>query len=100
MDEGVELDGDPLRRAFAPLIGLAAWSVRIGHGSFLTLEFGTPHLSVREPIVAKPGASEKVRKALARRRVRPVGEWHLWIYCWHWRVWSEGAEIACSESPD
>ena len=100
MGDGVENDGDPLRRAFAPLIGLAAWSVRKGHGSFLTLEFGAPHLEIREPIVARHSTSERVRKSLARRRVRPAGEWHLWIYCCNWRAWSEGVEIACSESPD
>jgi hypothetical protein len=100
MGEGVEHDGDPLRRAFAPLIGLAAWSVRKGHGSFLTFEFGTPHLVTREPVAAKHDTSERVRKSLARRRVYPAGEWHIWIYCCNWRVWSEGAEMACSESPD
>jgi hypothetical protein len=73
-------DGDPLRRAFAPVTGLPAWNVRKGHGSFLTLEFGKPHLVVRQPIVAAPEASDEVRTALRHRSVYPHGEWHLWIY--------------------
>lgn len=47
---------------FKPLLGQAAWSVRGGVGSMLTLEFGAPHIIVREPIVARPGRSEKVRR--------------------------------------
>ena len=94
----VSSDGDPLRRAFASVTGLPAWKVRKGHGSFLTMEFGKPHLVVREPIVAAPEASDEMRTALRRRRVYPRGEWHLWIYCCHWRALSNGTELAWSES--
>jgi hypothetical protein len=91
---------DPLTEAFKPLIGLPAWFVRKGQGSFLTLEFGKPHLRIREPIEASPEASERVRRSLARRHVAPAGEWHLWIYCCHWVVLSGEAEISSSESSD
>ncbi len=91
---------DPLCRAIAPLIGLPAWLVRRGHGSFLTLEFGAPHLEIREPKAVTPGGDEKVAACLQRRTVTPLGEWHLWIYCCHWRVVSGRKEIACSEAPD
>ena len=92
-------DDDPLQRAFAPLIGLPAWSVQKGQGSFLTMEFGQPHLLIREPTVSQ-SQYERVRARMAQRMVKPVGEWHLWIYCCHWRGLSKGAEIACSEDPD
>jgi hypothetical protein len=93
-------DDDPLRRAFTPVIGLPAWNVRKGHGSFLTLELGPPHLVVREPIVTSPGADEAVRAALRRRRVHPRGAWHLWIYCCQWRALANGTEVAWSEASD
>ncbi len=90
---------DAIQEAFAPLIGLPAWLVRKGHASCLTLEFGQPHLQVREP-VASSSDDEQVRRLFSRRRISPRGEWHLWIYCCHWRVICAGNEIAWSESPD
>jgi hypothetical protein len=100
MKEASGRDDDPLCRTFAPLIGLPAWCVRKGYGNCLTLEFGGPHLAIREPIVASPGASERVRAALRRRTVIPHGDWHLWIWCCHWRVLSNGTELAGSEASD
>ena len=91
-------DSDPLQRAFAPLIGLPAWSVDKGQASFLTMEFGQPRLLIREPILSR-SESERVHTRMAQRMVKPVGEWHLWIYCCCWRALSNGAEIACSEDP-
>src|ERR1700676_478999 len=88
---------DPLYRAFAPLIGLPAWFIQRGHGSFLTLEFGAPHLEIREPKVVRPDMDERVAALLRRRQVSLGGEWHLWIYCCHWRVLSGSEEIAWSE---
>ena len=92
-------DGDPLQRAFAPLLGLPAWSVQKGHGSFLTMEFGEPHLLTREPTQAK-SRNDRVRARLGCRIVKPVGEWHLWVYCCCWCVVSKDAQIASSESSD
>lgn len=71
---------------FKPLLGQLAWGVRCGYGSFLTLEFGKPHIAVKEPIVASPGSSERVRRALRRRRVSAVGDWHLWIQYCEWKI--------------
>src|SRR5436305_1318277 len=96
----MEDDSHPLRRAFVPLIGLPAWFVHQGYGSFLTLEFGAPHLRVREPRAARGNVSEKVKKLFLKRRVSVKGEWHLWIYCCQWRVSDDGQEIAWSDSPD
>jgi len=98
-ETGVSED-DPLQQAFAPLIGLPAWCVQKGQGSFLTMEFGKPHLRIRQPMIASPNSSERVRRLLARRQVSPCGEWHLWIYCCHWRVIHEDKQIACNESSD
>jgi hypothetical protein len=48
--------------AFLPLIGRFAWSVRNSFGTYLTMEFGSPHLHVRDPIVASPDAPLGSRK--------------------------------------
>ena len=86
--------------AFAPLLGRPAWQVRKGHGSFLTMEFGDPHLEVRAPSPAAMESSEAVRKLAAKRIVTVRGAWHLWIYCCHWKITREGILEAEDESTD
>lgn len=90
-------DDAALGRLFSPIIGKPAWSVANGYGSSLTFEFGVPSLAVREPLVAPPGARERVRALLAKRRVRVSGEWRLWIYCCNWRLHVRSDEVAASE---
>ena len=75
------------------------WRVSPGWGSFLTFEFGEPHLDIREPSVdirepsvPKGNVSEKVRKLLARRHVSIKGDWHLWINCCDWSVLRKKAD--------
>ena len=75
-----------IQNLFAPLLGQLAWNVRCGHGSLLTFEFGNPHIVIREPIIASPGRDAKVRRALRRRRVYVVGDWHLWIQYCDWKI--------------
>ncbi|MDS0793506.1 hypothetical protein NUV26_15175 [Burkholderia pseudomultivorans] len=87
-------------RIWAAVYGNPAWSVRKGHGSFLTLEFGPPAHLIREPERTSPEASERVRELAARRRVTVTGRWHLWIYCCNWLIAQDDKELAHSESPD
>jgi hypothetical protein len=99
MIEQLQPDADPIRNAFAPLIGLPAWLVRKGHASCLTLEFGQPHLEIREPPTSCAN-SGWIRRYFSRRQITPRGEWHLWINCCHWRVIRSGNVVAWSESSD
>jgi hypothetical protein len=81
--------GGPLtfiQTRFLPLYGLPCWNVRPGYGSFLTIEFGEPHLKIREPHRASQEASPQVQRLFARRKVVVRGAWHLWIYCCQWQV--------------
>jgi hypothetical protein len=66
-----------------PLLGSAGWNARIGHGSFLTIEFGESRLVGQ------------------RRDETPLtgGEWHLWIYCSAWRVETPTAVLGACEDP-
>lgn len=73
------------------MLGLPAWGVKQGHGSFLTFEFGEPELAVEERHTAERGL---------RRSAHVHGQWHLWIYCCHWRVVQEGLQLAWSEDAD
>jgi hypothetical protein len=50
--------------------------------------------------VATPEMSAQVARIFEKRLVTPRGEWHLWIFCCHWRVLSRGEEIAWSEASD
>ena len=63
---------------FQSLIGLPSWNVMNGHGGFLTIEFGTPRLEIREPRDV-PNVLPRVRQLFLRRLVSLHGQWHLWI---------------------
>jgi hypothetical protein len=65
---------------FIPIYGKPCWQFQQGYGSFLTLEFGEPHLHIREPWQAGAQASDKLQKHAARRLVSVHGDWHLWVY--------------------
>ena len=73
------MDIDKIQAIINPLLGQKAWGVSLGHGSFLTLEFGQPL-----PLKEQDG--------------RIYGEWHLWVYCCSWRL-EEGNKIltACED---
>lgn len=73
------------------MLGLPAWGVKQGHGSFLTFEFGEPTLHIEERNSPKRGFS---------RSVYVRGQWYLWIYCCHWRIFQDGTELAWSENDD
>lgn len=85
-------------RVFKSIYGKPCWGVSPGHGSFLTFEFGKPHLKVYEPIAASKGTSARVREGLARRQAHVRGEWHLWLYCCDWEVLSKGKPVGDSST--
>ena len=69
------------------------WNVRRGHGSFLTMEFGSPHLHVREPAPTSAANFTNVHDLLRHRRVSIVGDWHLWITHSHWTLETHGLAV-------
>ncbi len=77
-------------KVFGPLYGRACWQVMpSNHTSFLTLQFGEPHLKTREPIPLSKS------KSLRRRQVYPRREWQVWIQECEWFVFS-GSKLAGS----
>ncbi|HEV7552761.1 MAG TPA: hypothetical protein VGP65_13820 [Candidatus Angelobacter sp.] len=90
---------DPVfENVFKKIYGKPCWRVSPGYGSFLTLQFGEPHLEIKEPRTVKRGVSAKVRRLLESRTVLIKGQWHLWIYCCSWKVRSKGKLIGESSS--
>jgi hypothetical protein len=71
-------DVDAINEIIKPLIGHKSWNVKLGVGSFLTMEFGVPI----------PAPHQKIH-----------GEWHLWIYCCGWYLENPKGRFIGSEDP-
>lgn len=72
--------------ALSVLIGQMAWQVRADEHGCIMMEFGAPHLDIREPLKVSDRASAAVQRLRARRVVTVVGDWHLWIESCNWRL--------------
>lgn len=70
-----EQDAVALRNRIGALAGKSAWGVAVGHGTFLTVEFGAP--------IETDGKKH--------------GEWHLWLYMTGWRIDGGAATLGASE---
>ncbi len=53
-----------VRDSFSPLYGMPCWNAKHGHGSFITFEFGEPHLEIHEPREPNIPVSPAVEKLL------------------------------------
>ena len=70
---------------FAPLVGSLVWNVHRGEGRYLTMEFGRPHLCVREPLGRSSATSKRVQRMLRMRGAYIHGDWHLFVHG-DWKV--------------
>ena len=61
-------------RHFAPIIGMPCWNVQASQAG-MSLEFGEPRLSIREPITRSD-----VTEGLRRRRISLRGEWLIMFW--------------------
>lgn len=75
-----------ITRIFDELRDKPAWNVRRGVGSSVMLEFGTPHLEIREPKIPSASLPKKARTVISRRHVWIRGDWHLWIEDCSWSI--------------
>ena len=75
-----------VEKLFDALLGRAAWSVRHTHGSCFFMEFGNPHLVVREPLPVRDGISPEQAVKRRRRRMSFRGDWSLLIYACNWSL--------------
>ncbi|HEY9789259.1 MAG TPA: hypothetical protein V6D22_02590 [Candidatus Obscuribacterales bacterium] len=85
--------------SFAQIKDKPCWNAKQGHGSFLTFEFGEPSLVVNEyqRTSGKPGPDENPK--VSRRTATVRGQWHLYIFCCHWKItFNDGTEAASDSS--
>lgn len=68
---------------FEKLIGLYSWGWSIVYDQILSIEFGEAHLNIREP-VKSVSPSEKITRAMARRKITPVGQWNITFEAGFW----------------
>ena len=87
----------PVSEVLRPVLGRTSWLVKRGHGSFITMEYGEPHVEVRKPRLFSVPIEGAPAKALQRRAV-VHGDRHLWIYCCEWSLQLESIQLAHNES--
>lgn len=68
MNNGIEL----AKNLFQKIAGIKPTRVKLGHGSFITIDFGR---DIPEQVKTRNGLVTKY-----------FGEWHLWIYMCDWRI--------------
>jgi hypothetical protein len=90
----------PIADAFEAVFGLPSWNVKKGVGSFITLEFGDPALTVHEPKSRTVRLGDGEPRKVMRRLTVVHGAWHLWIDCCEWSLTGDGIELAHCESSD
>jgi len=89
---------DPVARILRKLYGMICWQAQKGYSSFLTFDFGTPRIEVREPLKKIRTKFPRVRRLLSRRQAWVIGEWYLWIYLCAWTLSIKGKVLARSRS--
>ena len=85
------MDIEEFKQTTENLYGKPCWNVQRGIGSFITLEFGKPHLEISEVLEYR---------GKQRRLVYAQGEWHLFVYCCNWKYFRGDEFIAHNESSD
>jgi hypothetical protein len=86
-------EADQVHKALVALVGQLVWNVHRGVGTFLTMEFGEPHLSVREPKQPRSATSANAQRVLMRRRIYVTGDWHFWVKYGHWKLSSSRGSL-------
>ena len=87
-----------ITKAFRKLYGKPCWGT--GWHPSPKLNFGKPHLEIREPRSLPPRSSISSRKLLSRRKVTVQGEWRLLIWYCHWKIFSKSKLLATDSSSD
>lgn len=72
-----------LQKILNNLVGLTARRVKLGYGSFITMDFGN---DIEVKVKTKTGVNKHTR-----------GEWHLWVYQCAWRIDKNDKPVVGSE---
>jgi hypothetical protein len=71
-----KISDSEFRTLVSPILGLPAWDVVVGLGSFLTMSYGSP---------------------VTDSRGRTHGEWYLWLFCSSWELHGEHGVVTTSD---
>lgn len=91
-------DVSGITTVFGPLLGRHVWQAKRGYGTFLTMEFGEPHIDIREPRTPNSAHSPRVRRMLARRLAVIRGDWHLFVQFANWTLTTAHGKAASDGS--
>ncbi|QDU81624.1 hypothetical protein Pla110_33670 [Polystyrenella longa] len=80
-----------------PLYGQPCWGLNYGRQTNLSLNFGEPSLSIREPYCTE-SSSETVQQQASQRNVTVHGEWWLWLWCCYWQLTLSNEVLATGSS--
>jgi hypothetical protein len=85
-------------KIFQPFVGQMAWLLQRGVGSFLTVQFGKPHLRIKEPSVPRYAKTAWIKRDFRRRRVFVKGDWQFWIQC-EWKLSTQTGTLTSDHRP-
>lgn len=85
------IDQERLSQYFSPLSELPCWNATAEYGSWIRLQFGTPHLNIRE------GNPASTINGMKRRAVFVAGDFELWIEMGAWEMFENGKRVFHSE---
>ncbi|HLB52238.1 MAG TPA: hypothetical protein VJK48_00830 [Chlamydiales bacterium] len=74
-----------IQEFFRQIIGMKPTRVKLGFGSFITMDFGK---DIPEEVKTRQGT-----------QIRYHGEWHLWVYQCAWQIDQNGMVLIHSKSP-
>jgi hypothetical protein len=80
------------------LFGVICWEAKWDFNLNLSINFGQPHLSIREPKEVKAD-EETIRQSFRLRQVTLHGEWLLWILSGYWKLSIKDFGEVTSASP-
>ena len=80
-----------IEKHFQGLATLPCWGVHWEPHVNLSMNFGAPHLHIREPKRTN-AASESIRLSFAHRQVTLRGRWWLWAFCSRWTLSIRGLQ--------
>lgn len=87
-----------IQDSFAEIYGKPCWGLKYDSQTNLSLNFGEPHLEIREPFQAK-SKSRDIIELFAHRQVKVKGEYWLWLFICYWRLSFNGIKAASNRSP-
>ena len=79
------------------IYGKPCWGISYDCNVNLSMSFGDPMLTIREPFKPK-SSSPGIREWASSRQVTIKGKWWLWVFCSYWKLSFDGERAASGAS--